>query len=307
MREYTRELEIIKHLLLPGTPPLGMAFGWEQPDDTGYAYLGTADVIVRGNIDLDELPEDEDFKDRLIAAAKEENSYNEWNESITLEEVLFSVGVSYPFEKMRASDRAIQRLCVLFFNSYGVLNGEMHNWACEASRGLCGFYSGRPETQHGTWEQLTDRDSDVVDILVSEKVDLSPWSRAYESEALEPPEKPPLAWVRQSDAVSHLFGKESSIEDSGSLELALACAIQAVVETQPEHWDKELFLLDIQYNDLPTFEGVRDRASSRLRELPELALFAKRAGEARDFDELRECMDEMAKEAPAMGVWLITM
>lgn len=307
MRDYTRELDVVKYLLLPGMPPLGMAFGWEQPENMGCTYLGTADVTVQGDLHLDNLPDNQDLKDQLIEAAKEENCYNEWNESITLESGLFSVEVSYPFEKMRASDQAIQRLCVLFFNSYGVLNGEMHNWACEASCDLCGSYFDKPEAQYGAWEHIADNDSDVLDILVSEKIDLSPWARSYESVASDPPEKPPLAWVQKNEAVALLFGKEASEEDDGTLEMALACAIQAVVETQPEHWDKELFLLDIQSYDLPTFEEIRDRAASRLRELPELASFAKRAGEAKDFDALRECMDDMSKAAPAMGIWLITM
>ena len=304
MRDYTRELEVVRRLLSPGMPPLGIAFGWAQPEAVGIAKIGAAGVSLRSEIHLDDLSMTKKDKKRLVAAAKEAGIYEEFPERIDLSPTLFSVEVFYPFEGMRPYHQALHRLHLLFFNSYGVLDGEMHNWACESPCELSEYYYGEVQATYGTWDLQFSDNKEVVDILL-EKVDLSEFSHAYGEEASDPPAYPPASWVREKNAVALLFGEEAARDDPGELVFGVAAAIEAVVETQPEHWEKSLDLMDVQVADLDSFEKIRDRLATRLAKLPELSAFAVSARDATNFDNLRAVMDDLREKAPAMGIWLI--
>ncbi len=312
--DYSREAAVLARMLQPGALPLGMAFNWEQPKDDDLAYLGEAEVeAYDSSVPIRDLTRAKWLQRRIRHVARREGIYEEWSDSIELNGAELGVEVEYPLSKMSRYEQARYRLRVLLVNSQGVLDGSAHEWALQVSRDQCADYWDRKGAKRGKWNADNCPDeSDTLKLLLAAEIDLEPWSRAYGVDYYEElPETPPLTWVKESGVMQQLFGlsaedisRGENIEDE--LYRAVAYALHALKEEQPESWHTELYLNHVLHLNLPTFAECQERLAERIATIPALLPYAGEIRAATDLETTNAVMKRLYEATPALGIWIIS-
>lgn len=303
--DYAREAAILARYLQPGQPPLGDRFGWEQPTQDEMVYLGEVDFVLYTDIPIRKLTLDPVLQGILRENAIGEDIYDEEDDLIDFQLEELTVDVSCSFAHLSPLDQARYRLVSLLVNSQGILEGEAHSWALSTMRDLAHAYWERSFAKREGWRDesgCNEGNHCTFDLLAALQVDLERWCRAYDIDRDEEiPLTPPLAWVKEIHLAEVLH-----IDRDEEIDYALAYALHALYEGQPEHgWDTSLYLADAVVCNLPTFEETRDRLAQRIASIPVLHAYAARIRGASDMEEVNAVLGELYDKAETLRLWVV--
>ena len=134
-------LELVRIFLEPGTPTLGMWFGWNQPSEGDMVKLGSA----YGYSSEDKVYWNEVFVGATLEQKKEYVSLmKSWKKDprkpFTLQGMFEADEVFYPFDNMDLEHQMLYRLMVMSVNTCGT---DYHEWSIEFGYYLASWYGDK--------------------------------------------------------------------------------------------------------------------------------------------------------------------
>lgn len=177
-------IELVKQWIKPDNPPLGMPFGWTQPNDDSTIILGSVyscnyeknlyDLLINeiynprlgkwGGYEI-ELKQSLDITKRVLRILKE-NKINIRTNKITLHDVLFNAEeISTTFNELDNEEKCMFRLSIMCLNT--MTNG--HNLAIEYLEYLAHNHFGDNTDNDKNWiiyeSEYSDYKDDILQIL----------------------------------------------------------------------------------------------------------------------------------------------
>jgi len=318
---YIQELIALKRYLQPGTIPMGDSFGWRQPEPGAMVYLGEVELRFDFCGTIGELTDDLALQTRLREKAKAVDLLNDEDDDqegggpavqigeleLELECGQVFAGVEFPLVQLSAREQALYKMRVLLVNTQGVLHGEGHSWSLSVGEEQAIDMYGTRDAKTSDWRtECANAEGQIVEMLLQAGVDLQEWcytEAAYYGEG-ELPDTPPLAWVQERKVAHVLFGLTDE-ETSETLERAIAFALHALRESQPQSFRSTLFLADVLGLDQPTLEDCNARIADRLSTLSALSTYANDIRTASSVEQVNEVLKKVFDAAPALGIWII--
>ena len=168
-------VEIIKDMLSPGNIPLGIPFGWIQPDENDTITLGN--IYASGCNEntwseiINAYPGDNHYSIiRMIKQAKRDKSISDFrdyleNKSLNLDSTFECEEIKTSFSKLYPGEKLLYRLSILNLNTMST----GHNFACEyllcLASNHCDSNGYESSRESGFKLYENDRNSKNIEIL----------------------------------------------------------------------------------------------------------------------------------------------
>lgn len=185
-------IELVKQWIKAGEQPLGIPFGWTQPEDNDTITLGSIyscnydnnlyDLLINEVHDYDynkgkfvyknELRQTLDVTKRVLRILKEHHK-DIRKDKIILPDVIFSTdNLNTTFDKLDNAEKSMYRLSILMLNT--MTNG--HNLACEYLEYLAHNHFGDDKDNNKQWELYEYDNSsykgEILEILMENPEDM---------------------------------------------------------------------------------------------------------------------------------------
>lgn len=178
-------IELVKQWIKPDNPPLGMPFGWTQPNDDSTITLGNVyscnyernlyDLLINEvhTYDYDkyqfiyktELCQSLDVTKRILRILKEHHKDIKKDKIILHDAIFNAEHISTEFNNLDNSEKCMYRLSIMCLNT--MTNG--HNLACEYLEYLAHNHFGDNPNNDKNWtiyeSEYSDYKDDILQIL----------------------------------------------------------------------------------------------------------------------------------------------